>query len=129
MVGLVKSMKYPLPRSPLTIDVQLYSGKGKLSIRCFLPQLIANHFKSFARKILTEFKESTSKDIEREATNIDRLRNHPNLVHVIAHGSLPSTRGIKRYFIDMELCDYDLHYHIRKKSGGLIKALQSLNAS
>lgn len=69
-------------------------------------------------------------DMKRETANILNLGSHPNLVNVIGHATLENT-NLTSYYIDMELCDYDLHEYIYSIRAGkcLIRALQGSDAS
>ena len=66
-------------------------------------------------------------EIENEVTNIGSLGSHRNLVDIIALGSFATNLGKPYFFVDMELCDYDLR--VLKKDRGLIQAMQTSDAS
>jgi hypothetical protein len=54
--------------------------------------------------------------VQNEARAIRKLcgqGNHPNIVAVINHGQLPNA---PYYFIDMELCDINLHDYIYRET-------------
>jgi serine/threonine protein kinase len=58
------------------------------------------------------FSKVTQKDIEVEANAITKLcrsGGHPNIVAILTHGMLPDS---SYYYIDMELCDFNLEYYI-----------------
>jgi serine/threonine protein kinase len=51
--------------------------------------------------------------VQNELRAIDKLRkpSHKNIVHVIKHGEL---KYMSLYFVDMELCDLNLHKYINR---------------
>ena len=71
-------------------------------------------YKLFARKIIRVFANVTTDDIINEARTLDSLcagNQHPNLVSVIEHSWLSNTW---LYYIDMELCSYDLGQYMKQ---------------
>ena|SRR5579859_1267594 len=71
-------------------------------------------YKCFARKILRVFANTTIDDIVNEARALNSLcagNQHCNLVFIIGHSSLLNT-GL--YYIDMELCSYDLGEYMKQ---------------
>src|ERR1700731_1456357 len=71
--------------------------------------------KSFARKLL--YIPGVDRDVvENEARAIRKLCGkdaHPNIVAVFNQGELSNA---PYYFIDMELCDINLHYYIHRET-------------
>lgn len=43
--------------------------------------------------------------LQREVEASDTLGSHKNIVEILAHGEF----SVEYYYIDMELCDFDLH--------------------
>lgn len=90
---------------------QIYNtATNKVRIRRYL-LLIAQ---SFARKVFNVIGDPESlPEHPHEATIADQLRLRDggcrNLIKVISHGPLPTS---DLYYIDMELCDFDLHNYI-----------------
>jgi serine/threonine protein kinase len=63
---------------------------------------------------LRPFSNVTQKDIEVEVNAITKLSTsggHSNIVAILAHGTLPDSNY---YYIDMELCDFNLEHYIYK---------------
>ena len=63
---------------------------------------------AFARKLIRPFHDITKEDIDNEMNAIDKLCGkgmNQNIVTVFKHGRL---KGSPYYFIDMELCDFNL---------------------
>lgn len=81
----------------------------------------------FARKILRQGPKGSP---PQEALIIDELSLardggiHENMIKVIGHGPLPNS---PYYYIDMELCDFDLHEYISfsKIGASLVEAKRS----
>jgi serine/threonine protein kinase len=66
----------------------------------------------FARKVLHVFGSVSPDEIDTEARAITELYchgNHRNVVEVFQHGFLPNNSF---YYIDMELCDSNLHDYV-----------------
>lgn len=66
----------------------------------------------FARKLLRPSHNTTQEDIDNEMRAIEILcerDTHENIVKVLEHGWLTNS---PYYFIDMELCDYNLETYI-----------------
>lgn len=68
----------------------------------------------FARKLIRAFAATTEEDIQNEVKVIAKIctSGHPNIINVLDHGPLGS---FGFYFIDMELCDVNLHDYINGK--------------
>lgn len=61
----------------------------------------------------------TDKDVQNELRAIDKLcqdNSHPNLVSVWGHGQFfDSNARLSWFYMDMELCDFDLHAAIQNR--------------
>jgi len=69
----------------------------------------------------------TPEDIANEARALVKLcggDSHPNLVEIFQHGWLPVSTF---YFIDMELCEYDLDEYLRRGKWSLRSVLGNSN--
>ena len=79
--------------------------------------------KCFARKLIRPFGTVRTEDIQTELRALDKLckSGHPHIVQVLRNGSLNSE--VQLYFIDMELCDFNLEQYAngRENNGGLVR--------
>jgi serine/threonine protein kinase len=73
--------------------------------------------------LIRSFANVTEKDIENEVTAIKKIcdAKHPHIIKVLRHGALGS---FGCYFIDMELCDINLHDYLYGDRPVTIKAWQ-----
>lgn len=72
------------------------------------------------------FASFSKEDVENESRAILKIykdgTSHRNIVHVLNHGWL--TSPFEYYFIDMELCDFNLHDYIYGDRTKLLKCLR-----
>jgi serine/threonine protein kinase len=70
--------------------------------------------KVFARKGIRAIGHVTPEDIENERRFVALLREagHPNIIHILDHGTLGNWAGSNDYFIDMERCDVTLKDYV-----------------
>ena len=81
--------------------------------------LTASHCQSFARKLVRPLGDLTEKDVQNELRAIKKLcedNSHLNLVFVFGHGQFFDAKSqLSWFYIDMELCDFDLHDAIQDR--------------
>src|SRR5271168_4449390 len=73
---------------------------------------ILNWEREFARKLIRPFGSVTKADIENEVkaiTDISASGGHRHVIRFLLHGPLPAS---DYYYIDMELCDFNLDKYI-----------------
>jgi serine/threonine protein kinase len=85
----------------------------------------------FARKLISVFGQVTKEDIENELRAYEdflKHTNHPNIIKVFNRGWYIVQRPF--HFIDMELCDLDLHDYIHEPgSRSLVDGTNDVNAT
>lgn len=82
-----------------------------LTVSTMIPEY-QNWKMEFARKLIRPFGSVTKKDIENEVkaiTDICASSGHGNVIRFLDHGPLPAS---DYYYIDMELCDFNLDKYI-----------------
>src|SRR5579859_1294333 len=78
----------------------------------------------FARKLIRVLGEVTNEDIEREVDVIESLcafPKHDNLLEIFGHGWLAGTSSM--YYIDMELCVYNLEDYIKVENISVLESI------
>lgn len=77
---------------------------------------------TFARKLVRPFAHISNDDIMNEVRAVNKLckSNHPNIIQVIQHGQLK--RNTAFYFIDMELCDFNLETYAHGDDAGPLES-------
>src|SRR5271154_2358594 len=76
--------------------------------------------KQFARKLIRPFGSVTKEDIENEVkaiTDICASGGHRHVIQFRGHGPLPAS---DYYYIDMELCDFNLDKYIHSPNRSLL---------
>jgi serine/threonine protein kinase len=74
---------------------------------------LANHTKSFARKVIQVRGVAMRALVERETQillELHKAGEHRNIIKILGHGWLPKPYSF--YYIDMDLCDSNLHDYI-----------------
>src|SRR5271170_2594932 len=79
-----------------------------------------NRETEFARKLIRPFGSVTKKDIENEVKAITDIRassGHGNVIRFLDHGPLSAS---DYYYIDMELCDFNLDKYVHSPNRSLL---------
>src|SRR5271155_5755394 len=82
--------------------------------------IFENWEREFARKLIRPFGSVTKEDIENEVkaiTDICASGGHRHVIQFRGHGPL---RGSDYYYIDMELCDFNLDKYIHSPNRSLL---------
>jgi serine/threonine protein kinase len=80
---------------------------------------VASYWESLARKLIRPIGDLTEKDVQNEIRAIKKLcqdHSNRNLVSVLRHGQFFAPKlQLAFFYIDMELCDFDLHAAIQNR--------------